>query len=400
MIAYAQWRKIGRILIISVLLWKATTLLFAAIATQILPLQLAFTIWRDGQYKDFGLHLPYLVSIWGNFDGFFYLAIARDGYLSGQQPFFPLYPFIIRLITTRFDMPYVLSAQIVSLVAFMAALIVVARLLAYDKKLFLFPLMIAVILTFPTSYSYGATYNDALFFLLATLTLYLGRTRRFVWAGIAGAAATLTRLNGLALFPFLLVEYMLPSGDEWHPKVILQSLRESLRLKSLRASHIWAAILIPLAFLGYALWINGEFGSWQTLFSTMSVWGQDKVTFPIQVVWRYMKIFFSHHPASLSYWVATLEFASFALYMTTLIWSFKKIRLSYWIFAAVSILIPSLTGSFAGMPRYGLHLYPLFLTLALCLSKQSGFGKTIYFLAVLALLFFCIALFTRGIFIA
>ena len=389
MIAYAQWRKIGRFLIISVLLWKATTLLFAAIATQILPLQLAFTIWRDGQYKDFGLHLPYLVSIWGNFDGFFYLAIARDGYLSGQQPFFPLYPFIIRLITTRFDMPYVLSAQIVSLVAFIGALIVVARLLAYDKKLSLFPLVIAVILTFPTSYSYGATYNDALFFFLATLTLYLGRTKNFVWAGIAGAAATLTRLNGLALFPFLLVEYMLPPGPEWH-----------LQLKRFRASRIWAAILIPLAFLGYAIWIDREFGSWQTLFSAMSVWGQDKVIFPIQVVWRYIKIFFSHPPSALSYWVAIVEFASFALYVTTLIWSFKKIRFSYWIFMAVSILIPSLTGSFAGMPRYGLHLYPLFLTLALCLSKQSRSDKTIYFLAVLALLFFCIALFTRGIFIA
>ncbi len=382
MISYDQWRKIGRILIISVLLWKATTLIFAAIATQILPLQLAFTIWRDGQYKDFGLYLPYLVGIWGNFDGFFYLAIARDGYLSGQQPFFPLYPLVIRIITTRFDIPYVLTAQIVSLVAFIGALIVVARLLAYDKKLFLFPLMIAVILTFPTSYSYGATYNDALFFFLATLTLYLGRTRRFAWAGIVGAAATLTRLNGLALLPFLLVEYAISP----------RSLPDKRR--------IWAALFIPLAFLGYAIWIDKEFGSWQTLFSTMSVWGQDKVIFPLQVVWRYIKIILYHPPAALSYWVAVVELGSVALYIWALIWSFKKIRLSYWIFVAVSILIPSLTGSFAGMPRYGLHLYPLFLVLALWVSKQSNLGKTIYFLAALALLFFCITLFTRGIFIA
>lgn len=378
MIPYEKWRAIGRNLIISILLWKATTLLFAALATRILPLQLAYTIWRDPQYKNFGFYLPYLVSIWGNFDGFFYLAIARDGYLSGQQPFFPLYPFIIRFIALRYSLPFVLSAQIVSLASFLGALIVIARLLAHDKKLSLFPLVIAVILTYPTSYSYTAAYNDALFFFFATLTLYLGRTKNFVWAGIAGAAATLTRLNGLALFPFLLIEHGLPL----HPR------------------RIWAVMLIPLSMLGYFIWINGQFGSWQTLFTTMSVWGQEKITFPVQVVWRYLKIFFLNPPATLSYWVAMVELGSVVLYVWALLWSIGKIRLSYWMFFATSILIPSLTGTFQGMPRYGLHLYPLFLVLALFLSKQSRLGKTIYFLFALALLFFCIVLFTRGYFIA
>lgn len=385
MIPYATVRQVGRVIIVSVLLWKATTLLFAAIGTKLLPLQLAFTIWRDPQYKDFGFYLPYLVSIWGNFDGFFYLAIARDGYLAGQQPFFPLYPFIIRLVSLRFGLPYVLSAQIVSLTAFVGALIVVARLLEQDGKRSLFPLMIAVVLTFPTSYSYGATYNDALFFFLATLTLYLGRTRSFGWAGVAGAVATLTRLNGLALFPFLLVEYALPTtrrpSKEW-------------RLKS-----ILGIFLIPLAFLGYALWVNGQFGSWQTLFSAMSVWGQDKVTLPMQVVWRYIKIVLFFPMASLKYWVAVVELGSVALYFWALLWSFGKIRFSYWVFFAVSILIPSLTGTFQGMPRYGLHLYPLFLVLAMAVSGQSRLGKAIYFLVMTALLVFCVVLFTRGYFI-
>lgn len=378
MISYRQWRAIGRFLVVGILLWKAATLLFAAVGTKILPLELAFTIWRDPQYKDFGFYLPYLVSIWGNFDGFFYLAIARDGYLAGQQPFFPLYPFIIRLVSLRFGLPYVLSAQIISLMAFVGALIVVARLLAYDRKLALFPLMIAVVLTFPTSYSYGATYNDALFFFLATVTLYLGRTRRFGLAGVAGAAATLTRLNGLALFPFLLIEHGLP----------------------IRPRRIWAALLIPLAFAGYALWVDEQFGSWQTLFSAMSVWGQDKVTLPMQVVWRYIKIILFHPMATLKYWVAIVELGSVALYLWALLWSIRKIRLSYWIFFAVSILIPSLTGTFQGMPRYGLHLYPLFLVLAMTVSGQSRLGKAIYFLVALALLVFCVVLFTRGYFIA
>ncbi len=383
MIAYPQWRVIGRSLTVSFLLWKAATLGVAAAATRILPLQLAFTIWRDIQYKNFGLTLPYLVSIWGNFDGFFYLAIAREGYLSGMQPFFPLYPFLIRLVTLRFGLPYVLSAQIISLAAIVGALL----LLAYDGKRRLFPLMVAVVLTFPTSYSYGAAYNDALFFFLATLTLYLGRTRRFGWAGIAGAAATLTRLNGLALLPFLLVEYALTPGDSWG-------------LKTIRKSRIWAALLIPLAFLGYAAWINDHFGSWQTLFSAMTVWGQDKVTLPLQVVWRYIKIILFHPMTKLTYWVAVVELGSVGLYLWAMLWSLGKIRISYWVFFAVSILIPSLTGTFQGMPRYGLHLYPLFLVLAMVLSRGSPLTKTIYFTIMTILLAFCVVLFTRGEFIA
>ncbi|MEK7544039.1 MAG: hypothetical protein AAB557_04175 [Patescibacteria group bacterium] len=400
MILYSTWRTVGRTLIIGVLLWKVITLIFATFATQILPLQLAYTIWRDPQYKNFGFYLPYLVSIWGNFDGFFYLAIARDGYLSGQQPFFPLYPVIVRFIALRWSLPFVLAAQIVSLASLSAALIVVVKLLAHDKKLSLFPLIIAVVLTYPTSYSYGATYNDALFFFLTTLTLYLGRTKNFVWAGIAGAAATLTRLNGLALFPFLLVEYALPTDNKWQIKPILTSLRNNFRLHLLYKHRVWAAFFIPLTMLGYLMWIHGQFGSWQTLFTTMSVWGQEKVTFPIQVVWRYLKIFFLHPPATLTYWVAMIELSSVALYTWAIIWSIGKIRASYWIFLTISILIPSFTGTFQGMPRYGLHLYPLFFTLAMALSEQTKFRKTLYFFVTVSMLFFCIILFTRGYFIA
>jgi hypothetical protein len=390
----------ARLIILSVLMWKTITSLFAVIAIRLLPLQLAFTIWRDPQYKNFGLELPYLVSIWSNFDGFFYLAIARDGYLSGQQPFFPLYPILIRLVTDRLALPYALSAQIISLAALVGAIGITVKLLAVDRKTALTPLVFAAILSFPTSYSYGASYNDALFFFLATLTLYFGRTRQWIRAGLAGAIATLARLNGLALFPFLITEYVLSWTGFLDIAHSIKALGKGLTIKRICASRIWMAVLVPLAFLLYAAWVHRQFGDWQTLFRAMAVWGQDKLTFPPQVLWRYIKIIVLNPAPSLAYWVAIVEFGSVLLYGWAAVWSIGKIRWSYWIFFVVSLLIPSATGTFQGMPRYGLHLYPLFLIISMALSDKTRLVQAIYVLVMLLLLFFCVTLFTRGYFIA
>ncbi len=66
----------------------------------------------------------------------------------------------------------------------------------------------------------------------------------------------------------------------------------------------------------------------------------------------------------------------------------------------MSILIPSLTGTFAGMPRYGLHLYPFFLSVAMLLEKRPLMVKATYVAISLALLFIGICYFTRGYFFA
>lgn len=368
-------------IIISYLLWRTITLVALWMGTLILPINHAFTLYRDSHYPDFGFTLPYWMTAWGNFDAFYYLGIAKRGYFVSELPFFPLYPFLIALLTQIVKpLPYLASGLIIAHGAFIAGIVVCAKLLTRDGKRALIPLFLAILITFPTSYSYGAAYNDSLFFFLATLTMYWSRTGKWWYAGWAGALATLTRLNGLALLPYLLAEFGWP--------------------KKLRDVRLHASLLIGGAFLGYLFYIQHVFGSWTKLFSAMSPWGQDRVVLPFQVMWRYGKILFFSPLNQLVWWVALVELTSVLFYIALLVWSWKKIRLSYWIFFAVSILIPSLTGTFQGMPRYGLHLYPLFLALTLWLSKQSALAKTIYFLTMLALLFFCVLLFTRGYFIA
>lgn len=379
------------------IIWKLTVYWFASLAVLIVPFQPTFTAMR----AFFG-RLPYLAWVFGNFDGMIYISIAHGAYHSFENAFFPLYPLIVRPIDKSTPYPTILDAQIVSAIAFLCALFILVKLLALDKFEKWAELILLIIILYPTSMFYGAAYNDSLFFLLATACLYFGRKRQLVLASIAGALATLTRLNGLALFFYLLFEYFFTelSPALSFKKEILKKVLKKLSFRQMLDSRIYLIFLIPISFLAYLAYTNVVFGNWTDVFTNMKIWHQDKVVLPPQVVWRYFKILVLYPSFSLTYWVSALEMLTVGIYTFFLVWSFKKIRFSYWIFFFLSILIPALTGTFQGMPRYGLHVYPFFLVVGMFLSQKNIFVKIGYFIISIALLFFVVALFTRGYFVS
>ena len=133
---------------------------------------------------------------------------------------------------------------------------------------------------------------------------------------------------------------------------------------------------------------------------SMVAWEQDKFVFPLQVFWRYLKIIFLYpEKFDFVYWVAILELASTVFYFLLATYSLKKLRLSYAILMFVSLLITTLTGTFQSMPRYVLHLFPAFLSLAILTEKNKIiFWGTVILFLIMSLTF--VALFTRGYFIA
>ncbi|MEK7533813.1 MAG: hypothetical protein AAB600_00610 [Patescibacteria group bacterium] len=368
--------------------WKAIVLIFAIISILILPLNFIFT--PNTLYK---LNYPYLLYIWGNFDGIHYLSIAKSGYFTYQQAFFPFYPLIIHFAASLIHYQYLIAGLIVSHISFFLAILTVWKLLVLDnyKKMFFFLLL--VLLMFPTSAFYGAVYNDSLFFFLATLCIYMGRQNKWILGGVVGALATLTRLNGLALFFYLLFEYLYAN------KFTLTSISFT-KIRYFFTKHVYAILLIPFAFLGYLLYVQSTQGDWNMVFSSMKIWNQDKITFPLQVVWRYLKIIFLDRSFNTVYWVAIIELLFVVWYSIIIIYSYKKIRFSYWIFMVLSFLIPSLTGTFSGMPRYGLHLYPFFLSSTMFISNKRSLFKTLYFSISIILMFIVVMFFTRGYFIS
>ncbi len=376
-------------ILVAFILWKLLIYFFAVIALYVVPLGSILFF----PHERFRLNFPYLIWVWGNFDGQHYMEIAERGYQTFEQAFFPLLPILMSLLNKLLGIPYIIGGQAISNAALILSLIVLLKLLRLENIKISKSLFILVILSFPTSFFYQSVYNDSLFLFLAALTIYYARKEKWFFASLSGSAATLARLNGLALFLYILVEYVL--SGHWSPKFKLKVfLREIVKAK------IIAAVLIPITFLGYLAYVHLRFGNWQLLFSNLSVWKQEKIIFPLQVFFRYAKILILHDTFSVTYWVAFIELLFVLFYSCLLFWSYKKIRFSYWIFFLISLVIPSLTGSFAGMPRYGLHLYPLFLSLALFLERQTILLKIIYFSIVLILFFISVSLFTQGYFIS
>lgn len=385
--------------------WKIIVVLTALAVVPLIPLQYPMTAFRDLAYTDFGDKLPYWVKIWGNFDGFYYLVISKDGYQPGIIPFFPLYPLLIRAIRFMLPVRRIIIGQSLSLICFVGAVAIAYRLFLIDAKKHTrqFSLFLLLILAFPTAFFYSAIYNDSLFFFLATASIYAARTRRWMMASLFGAGATLARLNGLVLLPYLAIEYLTaaqPIPDTWNWRALLATVR-----RFLKHPDTWKPaapiLLIPFTFLGFLTYIHLRFTTWRLLFQAMSTWGQDRFILPPQVLWRYFKmIVLTFQPHTFTWWVALLEAMSLLLYLTLLLYAWKKIRLSYWLFFAVSILIPWCTGTLQGMPRYGLHIYPMYLVLFLWIRTQRVAVRWISIAFMIALQIAILTLFTRGIFVA
>jgi hypothetical protein len=380
--------------------WRVLILMLALAGIYLLPLRKTFTAYS----QEFGRNFPYFVWIWGNFDGYHYMKVAQQGYNPARLPFFPFYPLSVRFMHLVFHFPFLISGLIVSHITFIISLIVLYQLLKIDKRQNLWLYFFATLIFFPTSYSYGAVYNDSLFLLLASLTLLFGRRKQWFYATLAGVLTTLTRLNGLALCFFVLAEYLFPLDEiyknSFSVKKNIALIKKRLNPLQILKSKIFITILIPLTYFGYLLYIQLKFGDWRLIYKAMDVWRQNVPTVPLQVFWRYLKIILFYPQRDIIYLVALIELFFVIFYIAIIIYSFKKIRFSYWLFLIVSILIPATTGTFAGMPRYGLHMYPLYLSVAILLSKSNTIIRIIYFLISLLLMLAAITLCTRGYFIA
>lgn len=384
--------------VFALLLWKAAAFTFAYFAQGILPFVPNYTPF----ISEYAYKYPYLVGVWGNFDGMHYLSIARHGYEPLKQAFFPLYPICIWLIHKMTSLTYVYSALFLSHFFFLLTLPFLYFLTKKDEQQDWF-LFLAILLFFPTSFFYGAIYNDALFFFLATSSVFFSRNQKWFLASFFAGIATLCRLNGLALAVFIGVEFLTATTsteESWKFRNLLNIFQEKIRSVELWRSGILWIFLIPLSFVSYLAYIQYRFGDWTSLFSSMSIWKQSSLTFPAVVIWRYIKILLINAPNSPNFWVAALELLTVVFYCHVLLVSIKKIRLSYWIFIFTSILIPWVTGTFQGMPRYALHLYPFFLACTFLLSTQRMWVKILYFAISACIFFFIITLFSRGYFVS
>lgn len=343
-------------------------------------------------------HLPNWIWGFGNFDGVHYLRLAQNGYEAQySQAFFPLYPLLIRFfnffpkenldLNLYTDPSYFYTGLILSAVFFIPALYLLFKLWGREHNFKIAGLSIVLLLSFPTSFYFGAIYTESLFLLLAVLTFWFVREDKFIPAGIMAALASSTKIQGVLLSVFLLIELWEKYKD---------------RLVKLGKSF-WKDILglaiSPLGLVAYMYYLYKAFGDPIYFLTAQPAFGAGRSSLPLvtlpQVIYRYIRMLLTISPTNLSFWNAAVELLFVLVLITVLIISFRKIKFSYWLFAALSVFIPTMTGTFSSVPRYALLAFPL-------LPLIAKFNKAPRYIIIAQVLVgvILLALFIRGYWVA
>ena len=194
-----------------------------------------------------------LKTIYQNFDGPYYLAVARSWYdratigkyfsfpvpLEYYPAHFPLYPFAIRLISWLPFLNPLRAMLVINLLASIATSIVLFEVFK-DKKiphalflaisfLFLWPRMWAV-------RSIGSP--ETLFILWILLSLKYFDLKKYWLAGIFGSLAVLTKSPGILLFPVYLIASKLDK-KAWPILLIPMSLLTLFTFFKIQTGDFW-----------------------------------------------------------------------------------------------------------------------------------------------------------------
>lgn len=326
-----------------------------------------------------------------NFDGVHYLGIAANGYLHTElvQAFFPFYPFLMRSVdffVNNFLTSGLLISHFFALLSFFAFYYLVK--MEYGTKIASWSLVFMAF--FVSSFYLRSLYNESLFLALILTSLIAAKKRLYFVAGLLGALASATRVVGIFIWPSLLLMVFLQDRRKWLAYL--------------------AVSLSALGLASYMLYLQINFADPLYFFHMQEQFGASRQTelviFP-QVVWRYLKIFYTVRPIDWKFYAYVQEFllsliALGGLMLVTWQTLMKKIKFAwaYLIFAWGVYLLPTLTGNFSSMPRYLLICFPLFIYLSLFLEKKPWFWRFFYLTISLIFLIINLILFTQGYWVA
>jgi Gpi18-like mannosyltransferase len=282
-------------------------------------------------------------------DALWYLDIARNGYekvsfnLDKQHnwAFFPLYPFIVRT-AAKITGEFPVTAALLSNIFFFFALVMLHKTALRfgvggddaDRTVF-------YLAGFPTSYFFSFPFTESLFLLLTVSSFFCAKRDLWWRAGVFGALASATRLNGLLLVLPLAVLY-------W------QRYRTRVR------ANAFSLLMVPLGLFAYMLYLRSITGNALAFMAVQSTWGRNFTLF-LQPLWDYLR-----NPLLLGiHW--DFRFVNFLAVILAFICIGVLLRRRQWAlgsYALVSLIVPlSASFSLQSLTRYVGVIFPIFFVL-------------------------------------
>lgn len=294
------------------------------------------------------------VNIFSRWDAQWYLDIAKHGYhykpgdgLHANTAFFPLYPALMGASSKLFgkrDISILSAGLLISNVSLLVALAYLIALVRLDFNDEIANRSAFYLLVFPTTLFFSAVYTESLFLAAVIIAFYYARHDRWWLAGIAGAAATLTRPPGILMLAALAFEYLQQRNFRW---------------REVR-SNAAALALLPLALALHFTYLERKTGNFWIFFQTEKDWGRGLVGTP----GRFAS--FAHFAGG-DLFVALLALVSIAV-------AWRRLRPSYALYATLAFLMPLASGSLLGMGRFCLVIFPIYVVLAMA-GENATFNR-------------------------
>ena len=302
---------------------------------------------RKGQHFS-PAHGP-LLDVWGRWDAQHYLSIATAGYHGKDVAFFPLYPYLMHVLGGLIG-DHLVAGLIISNLAFFVALAYLYALvkLEFGDDMTAFH-AIFYIAIFPTAIFFSAVYTESLFLALTVASVFYARRGNFISAGVFGGLAALTRVEGvLTMLP--LAYEMVHAWRERRGTTLTRGVIGLLLVPGglgIYMGYLYALVADPLYFLRIQNdWNRHLAAPWVSMFNT----------------WREIR---AHALASSLSANLLIELVFTGGFLILMIVAFRRLRPSYALYFAASLLLPMSTASLMSMPRFVLVIFPAFMLLAL-----------------------------------
>ncbi len=372
----------------SFIVWRIAITLVAILSIKFVPL--SGINFFGGKYINYVTN-P-LFWGWANFDGEHYVSIAMFGYKNLQQAFFPAYPYLAKLVSNLIGSnleSFVWSGILISNALFFASLVLLWKVIRLDFSEKIAKIATILLLTFPTSFYFGAVYTESLFLFSSLLTYYLYREKKYFFAGVVGILMTSTRIYGIFVLLMILVDLLKNKVS------LLKIIQEKIYLLGISISgilfYMWFCFKNygdPLAFYNLQN-IVGEHRSSQLILLPQVFFRYIAKVIP-NLDWNYLPVVFN----------ALLEFSVATLFLIIILYSFKKIRWDYWVYVTLGYLVPTLTGSFSSLARYVVVLFPAFIIASIFLEKRNKYLRLGIYLSLTIIAVVAEMLFFRGYFVS
>ncbi|MEV6191105.1 hypothetical protein AB0M19_01775 [Streptomyces sp. NPDC051920] len=318
-------------------------------------LVLAGTAWATDRHP-----VALLARSW---DSVWYLGIAAHGYgrtltfhptvIHSDLAFFPLFPALVRAVTTLTPLT---GGSAGLLVAWTAAAAAACGVYAIGARLHGRAVGTALVLLWgllPHSVVLSMAYTEPVLTAFAAWSLYAVLDGRWLWAGSLAALAGLTRPNGFAVAA----------------AVIVAAAHEIWRRRGKVSHRVWTgAALAPVGWTGYVLWVGHREGDWlHGYFQVQRLWGS---RFDLgEGSLHFVKHLLLHGDRFVFPMTMVIVAAAVLLYLLLIA---DRAPLPLLVHSGILLLIAvGGSGFFESKPRFLLPAFPLLLPLARALVRTA-----------------------------